>query len=122
MSDDFTEESPQVEIIPPPKAVLNIRDYYWKPGQSGNPGGRPKAEKHVRDMAKKMTDRILIELYNIAIDPRPKADMRAKVAAAKEILDRGWGRPSIHVDVDASAANDLAARMAAATKRIKAKG
>jgi hypothetical protein len=104
MSDDFTEESPQVEIIPPPKAVLNIRDYYWKPGQSGNPGGRPKAEKHVRDMAKKMTD------------------MRAKVAAAKEILDRGWGRPSIHVDVDASAANDLAARMAAATKRIKAKG
>lgn len=58
----------------------------FKPGQSGNPGGRPKG---IAAKAREHTDRALEVLVEGMSDPDP----RVKVAAAKELLDRGYGKP-----------------------------
>ena len=58
----------------------------FKPGQSGNPSGRPQG---IAAKARAHTDRAL----EVLRDGLEDDDARVRVAAAKEILDRGWGKP-----------------------------
>lgn len=58
----------------------------FRPGQSGNPSGRPKgigaqAREHTADALR------------VLVDGLGDEDPRVRVAAAKEILDRGYGKP-----------------------------
>ncbi|HEY0835620.1 MAG TPA: DUF5681 domain-containing protein [Azospirillum sp.] len=68
----------------------------FKPGQSGNPGGRPKGERRVRELAQQNTIEALDALVHVMRTGRPSE----RVAAANAILDRGWGRPMQAVNVD----------------------
>jgi hypothetical protein len=71
----------------------------FKPGQSGNPTGRPKLPediKHVRELAREYTAQAVTTL----VDVMNEGSGPAKVAAAQAILDRGWGKPSQPVDGD----------------------
>jgi hypothetical protein len=56
-------------------------------GQSGNPGGRPKAALNVQELARAYTEQAVRALVEALADPR------LKVQAAVAILDRAWGRP-----------------------------
>lgn len=58
----------------------------FRPGQSGNPGGRPKG---IGAMAREHTDRAL----EVLVEALEDASVRIRIQAAKEILDRGWGKP-----------------------------
>lgn len=58
----------------------------WPKGVSGNPGGRPKG---IAAKAREHTDAALDVLTEALADE----DSRVRVTAAKEILDRGWGKP-----------------------------
>lgn len=58
----------------------------WAKGVSGNPGGRPKG---IAAKAREHTDSALDVLTTALED----VDPRVRVTAAKEILDRGWGKP-----------------------------
>ena len=69
----------------------------FKPGQSGNPGGRPKMLAEVHELARQHT-RAMIELL-VSIAENPDAPTAARVAAAQVILDRAWGRPMQSVDL-----------------------
>ncbi len=64
----------------------------WRPGQSGNPRGRPKLDRHVRDLARRYTEEAIEALANIMRDESESATARTR--AAEVILDRGWGRPA----------------------------
>lgn len=58
----------------------------WVPGQSGNPGGRPKG---IAAIAREHKDKAIEVLVAGMSDDDP----RVRMAAAKEILDRGYGKP-----------------------------
>lgn len=64
----------------------------FKPGQSGNPAGRPREYGHVRKLARENTDESINTLVAIMRDEDQPA--AARVRACEAILDRGWGRPT----------------------------
>ncbi|MDE2100282.1 MAG: hypothetical protein KGL39_23730 [Patescibacteria group bacterium] len=70
----------------------------FPPGNSANPGGRPKLPedvKHVRELARQYTEQAIEGL----LDALQNGSGPAKVAAANALLDRGWGKPQQDVDV-----------------------
>lgn len=62
----------------------------FKPGQSGNPGGRPKALVSLVELARSQTEASILTL--IAIRDKENAPEGARVSAAQALLDRGWGK------------------------------
>lgn len=58
------------------------------PGVTGNPGGRPKG---IAAIARQHTDKA-VDVLVAAMD---SGDERVKIAAAKEILDRGYGKAPV---------------------------
>lgn len=69
----------------------------FAPGQSGNPGGRPKALRSVEEEARKHTALAMQTLASIANDI--KAPPAARVTAASVLLDRGWGKARQHMEL-----------------------
>lgn len=59
----------------------------FKKGQSGNPGGRPKLNHDIQELARTHTDAAISALV-LAL-----SDVRTRVAAAVALLDRGYGKP-----------------------------
>ncbi len=72
----------------------------WKPGQSGNPGGRPKEIAEVRRLAREYTAEAIETLAEIMADE--KAPESSRIEAANSLLDRGYGRPVQAVDLEVS--------------------
>jgi hypothetical protein len=68
----------------------------FKKGTSGNPGGRPKLLKDVRDLAREYTQEA-IETF-VLIMRNHKAPSATRLAAASALLDRAWGKPHQTVD------------------------
>ena len=64
----------------------------FKPGQSGNPGGRPRVLRDVQELAREKSPEAIETLSNIMHDT--KAPPAARVAAANALLDRGYGKPT----------------------------
>jgi len=73
----------------------NLRKYAFKPGQSGNPSGRPKMEPHAREIARGYSVEAIHRLAQIMRGD----DVRAACNAASTILDRGLGRPVQSVEL-----------------------
>lgn len=73
----------------------------WKPGQSGNPLGKRRRDNDEMVIAfRTHTDAARVTLATIMLDSKRKASDR--IAAAREILNRGWGAAPDLVDFDAS--------------------
>jgi hypothetical protein len=69
----------------------------WKPGESGNPGGRPAVVAEVRDLARKQTLPAIRKLTWLMHHGKPDA---VKVQSCVALLDRGWGRPIQAIQTD----------------------
>jgi hypothetical protein len=63
----------------------------WKPGESGNPKGRPPGID-ARDLARTHTEAAIVTLVHAL------RDKRLCVAAACALLDRGWGKPREQIE------------------------
>jgi len=73
----------------------------WKPGQSGNPRGRPKADFDIQAIAKAHTHEAIKALV-LSLQ-----DERTRVPAAVALLDRGWGKPSQSLDINSNSTIEL---------------
>lgn len=67
-------------------------------GTSGNPGGRPRSVLVVQLRAQSYSTQALETLA--AIMRSKKAPAAARIAAAKELLDRGFGKSAQTVSID----------------------
>jgi hypothetical protein len=65
------------------ETTVNLKPF--PKGVSGNPGGRPKG---IAAKAREHTDKAL----DVLVEGMADEDPRVRVAAAKEVLDRGWGK------------------------------
>ena len=63
-------------------------------GQSGNPGGRPKDEHRVAELARSYTVEAIETLVELMRDGK---DERVRGTAAQALLDRGWGKAKVEV-------------------------
>src|ERR1700757_4023768 len=71
-------------------------------GQSGNPGGRPKVLGEVQELARQHAPSVIAELARLALKAKNET---ARIAAIRELLDRGYGR-SRRSGEDAAPADD----------------
>ncbi len=72
------------------------RAHLWKPGQSGNPNGRPAVVREIRDLARAHTTEAFDTLLSVC--KSTDAPPAARVAAAAHILDRGYGKPTQNIN------------------------
>ena len=77
----------------------------FKPGQSGNPGGRPKISDDVREMLKAATPKAVRLLVSVMDDDGQKTALR--MDAAKTIIERVYGKPLQPIDSTISGGLDV---------------
>ena len=79
----------------------NIQQF--QPGQSGNPGGRPKLGVALAEKVRKATKdgNTLIRLLVEIADGGQEAKISDRLAAADMLLSRGWGKSVSQVEVTA---------------------
>ena len=73
-----------------------VKQYQFKPGQSGNPSGRPKtpeeAKKKLKDEAYMAVNRLIKEAQN----PKRKHYYEANIT----IMERVWGKSAQPIDIE----------------------
>jgi len=70
----------------------------FQPGQSGNPGGRPKGvARAFRDVLGGSPTEAALGLLEIARTAKRDAD---RIAAWRELLDRGWGKAPAFASIE----------------------
>ena len=68
----------------------------FQPGQSGNPGGRTKADREVVELARTAGVRAMGRLIELI----ESAEERVAAAAANSVLDRAYGKPTQPISGD----------------------
>jgi hypothetical protein len=75
-------------------------------GLSGNPSGRPKLDFDLRDLAREHGPaciKLLAAMAGLLPDEPPAVAEAVRLAALKELLDRGFGRATLPLTGDSSA-------------------
>jgi hypothetical protein len=91
-------------LLPENRSLTERTKLKFRKGQSGNPGGRPKVLGDLREMARQHAPRIIVELARLALKAKSET---ARIAAIRELLDRGYGRPRQAMEVSVPADNPL---------------
>lgn len=83
----------------------------WVKGQSGNPGGRPKALRQVVELARQRTAKAIKTLEEIMLHGENEG---ARVRAAEILIERGWGKatqPISGAGEDTGGVSEIAIRL-----------
>lgn len=98
-----------------------------RPGSGRKPGTPNKATLELKDLARQYTTDAVKELARLATNAESES---ARVAAIRELLDRGYGRPTQPIGgdpdnplvmVDASPRDKLASRIAGVAAKLGAR-
>ena len=66
----------------------------WTKGKSGNPGGRPKAIVELKKLCQEATPKAIRKVIRLI----NSEDERVALAAAQTVIERGYGKPTQHVE------------------------
>jgi len=91
-------------MLPDNRRVTERRRVKFRKGQSGNPGGRPKVLGELQELARQHAPMIIVELARLALKAKSET---ARIAAIRELLDRGYGRPRQTMEVSVPAGDPL---------------
>lgn len=81
----------------------------FKPGRSGNPGGRPKGlARQVRDLLADDGQSIAAFWANVMADP--KYDVKDRLLASRLLAERGWGKAPQYAPIEDDDPLDLSVR------------
>ena len=69
----------------PPALVKHV----WKPGESGNPGGRTIAHSECQRLAREASPKAIMRLIELV----DSDDERVALLASEKVLERAWGKP-----------------------------
>jgi len=75
----------------------------FQPGQSGNPGGRPAIVGELRELARARAPEAIAELTRLALHAKSET---ARIAAIRELLDRGFGKATQPIAADVEVVPD----------------
>jgi len=67
----------------------------FRPGKSGNAGGRPRVVADLRELARCHAPAAIKELARLSLKARSEA---VRVAAARELFDRGYGKATQFIE------------------------
>src|SRR6516225_7632587 len=87
-------------MLPENGSVTERRKLKFRKGQSGNPGGRPKVLGEVQELARQYAPAVIVELARLALKAKSET---ARIAAIRELLDRGYGRSRQAIEVSVPA-------------------
>lgn len=73
----------------------------FKPGQSGNPGGRPKKTEEQRTLEEMCRQRTPEALATVLGIMDKGENERNRLAAAQFVIERGWGKAAQTIDLTA---------------------
>ena len=76
------------------QSLIRNENGRFKQGFSGNPGGRPKDEFKVAELARSYTVEAVETLVELM---RHSKDDRVRGTASQALLDRGWGKAKVEV-------------------------
>lgn len=76
--------------------IENLR--HWKPGQSGNPGGRPKKKPLTELYEQLLSDDVTVKTIRTAILKNIKSGKTAFVPLLREMADRVEGKVTQPID------------------------
>lgn len=110
MSNESRENTSRNRSLPP-----GMEERKWKPGESGNPGGRPKKKPITELYEKMLSDPDFTDLIKGAITRAVRKGNMAMVLQVKEMTDRVEGKVSQPIEADVSV--KLADAIAEARKR-----
>lgn len=96
----------------------------WKPGVSGNPGGRPKTKPITSELVRLLQEKApkgrgqtwATAIAQALLGKARKGDVRA----IAELANRVEGKPFQAIEVDVDAGNDLAGALERARRRVAA--
>lgn len=71
----------------------------FKPGESGNPGGRPKKDNPIVEMARAASPEAFAEIIRLA---RESKDEKIRLQASERIIERGYGKAAQAVELSGS--------------------
>jgi alanine-alpha-ketoisovalerate/valine-pyruvate aminotransferase len=69
--------------------VRPVRGRPFQPGQSGNPGGRPKMRDALKARIAKLASKDAVDVLQNALK---SADEKVRLQAASILMDRAWGK------------------------------
>lgn len=92
---------------------VEAEPYKWKPGQSGNPGGRPKKDK-ASDISVKIFEENAEQIEKAMLAALKKGDARV----FQVLADRGYGKLKEAIEHSGDVAIHCVDRLLSARKRV----